>query len=201
MAKQNNRKRSIYMDQAVSDEIQRLADAHDRSLSLEISWLVNLGLRLLHRFPDAPVIELEDAEQRVYFYPTPALTRRLDRSLTALNERSRKRNEGKDLWHWSFSAFARVLLDKGLTVERWIERQLEANGRKLAGEAVGSSPRGYAMHLMVTHTARQIAEIPGEPEAGVLARWNIDVDSWLDAVAAAFEARTRIEQLAAGDEE
>jgi hypothetical protein len=53
----------------------------------------------------------------------------------------------------------------------------------------------------VTSTARQIAEIPAEPGPGLLARWNIDKDSWLDAVAVAFEARTRIEQLAAGDDE
>lgn len=201
MATPKNRKRSIYMDQSVSDEIQRLADAHDRSISMEISWLVGLGLRLMHRFPDAPVIELEDAEQRVYFYPAPGLGRRLDKALATLNERSRKRNVGREAWHWSFSAFARVLLDKGLTVERWIERQLEANGRRLAGETMGPSARGYALHLTVTMTARQIAEIPAEPDPAAMGRWQIDADSWRDAVAVAFEARAKIEELPMGDDE
>ena len=195
-------KRSIYLDHAVLAEIQRLAEAHVRSLSGQIAWLVSLGLKVVHRFPDDPVVELEDAHERTYFYPEKPLNNALTTAHNRLNKKSKDR-AGKrqdEPWFWSFSAFARVLLDKGLNAERWIEAQIAASGRRLAAEGAGSSPRGYATHLVINHTAREIADFGDEAPPNVLNRWGLDEQGWRDAVAVAFEARSRLEELPEGSE-
>lgn len=192
MTARNTAKRSIYMDQSTAHDVQELADAHLRTWSKQLEWLVRLGLHASHLLPtDMP--GLDEGRARKYFYPGD-IVEQLDALLV---EKNVYRSEGAK--PWSFSALIRVLLSQGIRIERQFARSLDAAMARLdvAAKGVDPAPRELAMTLISSRSTTELLGLLDEDApAELVVRWGQWVQrSWVDIIRTALECRGRIDTL------
>jgi len=184
-------KRSVYMDSSQADEVGVLAERHLRTWSLELEWLIRLGLRARHLLP-AACPRLDEGQARKYFYPPVALSDELDDLQRDLND---ARAEGAA--SWSFSSLVRTLVTLGMRIERQIARGIDAAVERLEWSADRKAPtRALALTLVMRYSSEQLVEYLDAPPAHLGATWGPEVlDRWDDVIAVALDARGRLETL------
>lgn len=184
-------RRGIYLDHSQRLEIEAMAAAHKRTISSELAWLTELGMRARHLLGDeaAPV---DEGAARMFAYWEIDTVAELDGMVVEMNDALEVGGH-----RWTFSGLVRELATIGMRVEHLVARSLDA----AIAKAQESTPSGELAELVASLIAKpvlELVELQSTPPADVLTRWGSEAATrWWDVVGIALECRGRLDGLTA----